>query len=330
VITTEKNKKSKKVSRLNVQLYRKLYLIRRSEEQIIAQYFEDQMKTPMHMSMGAEAIAVGICQALSPSDQVFGTYRSHALFLAKTEDTDDFFAEIFGKQSSSLKGKGGSMHLCSPDYGFMGTSAIVASIIPVAVGAAFANKRATNNKIVAVFFGDGAVEEGVFWESLNLACLMKLPILFVCEDNGLAVHTAKSQRRGYESIIEVVSNYNCLCYEEKTTDVEVVHKLASKAIDRVKRQMRPCFLRLRYFRYLEHVGVNQDFDAMYRSKEEFRHWFKVDPVALQRKKLLNSGLAEEEITSIEARINSQIEGSIAKAQKADFSGVSELYKGVFV
>ncbi|MGD2095051.1 MAG: thiamine pyrophosphate-dependent dehydrogenase E1 component subunit alpha [Phycisphaerales bacterium] len=328
MITTEKNKKLNKISELSLQCYRKLYLIRKSEEKIISHYFEDQMKTPMHMSMGAEAIAVGICQALKPDDQVFGTYRSHALFLAKTEDTDDFFAEMYGKQTASLKGKGGSMHLCAPDYGFMGTSAIVASAIPVAVGAAFANKRAKNNRIVAVFFGDGAVEEGVFWESLNLASLMKLPILFVCEDNGLAVHTPKSQRRGYESIIDVVSNFNCLTYEDKTTDVEMIHQLASKAIGRIRTEMLPCFLRLQYFRYLEHVGVNQDFDAAYRSKDNFDEWLKVDPIELQRKKLKDLGMEEDVIKNMEMDIDSKIDNSIAKAKEAGFSGTSELYQGV--
>ena len=137
---------------LNLELYKKLYLIRKCEEKIIAHYHEDEMKTPMHMSMGAEAIAAGICQALKRKDQVFGTYRSHAVYLSKTQDIYNFFAEMYGRETSLLKGKGGSMHLCAVGHGFMGTSAIVASAIPVAVGAAFANKRSKNDKIVAVFF----------------------------------------------------------------------------------------------------------------------------------------------------------------------------------
>ena len=139
---------------LNLELYKKLYLIRRAEERIRQHYMEDEMKTPMHMSMGEEAIAVGVCHALKAEDQVFGSYRSHAIYLAKTQNTDDFFAEMYGKDTALLKGKGGSMHMCAPDSGFMGTSAIVASIIPVAVGAAFANKQKGNGKLVAVFFGD--------------------------------------------------------------------------------------------------------------------------------------------------------------------------------
>ena len=287
------------------------------------------MKTPMHMSMGAEAIAVGVCEALKAEDQVFGTYRSHALYLAKTEDTDDFFAEMYGKETALLKGKGGSMHLCAPDHGFMGTSAIVGSIIPVAAGCAFANKRANNGKMVAVFFGDGAVEEGVFWESLNLACLMRLPMLFICEDNGLAVHTSKSERQGFESITEIVSKFKCLVYEAKTTDVEAIYKLTREAIDQVNASCMPALLRLEYFRYLEHVGVNEDFSAGYRRRDEFEQWLNVDPISLQRKKLKALGWQESAIKGLEMDINDRVNRSLVRAQQADLCCVSELYEGVF-
>ena len=315
---------------LNLELYRKLYLIRACEEKIIEHYFDDEMKTPMHMSMGGEAISVGICQVLKPEDHVFGTYRSHALFLAKTGDTDDFFAEMYGKDTSSLKGKGGSMHLCSPDYGFMGTSAIVASAIPVAVGCAFANKRANNGKLVATFFGDGAVDEGAFWESFNAACLMKLPILFVCEDNGLAVHTPKTARRGYNSLTDVVSEFNCIVRQQKTTDAEAIYELTSEVIEAMKNEQKPGFLRLEYCRYLEHVGVCQDFEAGYRSVQEFEEWHKVDPINLQRKKLQNLGYQTDNINRIENEIEDGVSASFSKARAASFCEVSELYKEVIV
>jgi len=321
-------KMSKDRKELNLELYRKLYLIRASEEKIIEHYFEDEMKTPMHMSMGAEAISVGVCQALKPEDQVFGTYRSHALFLAKTEDTDDFFAEMYGKDTASLKGKAGSMHLCSPDYGFMGASAIVASAIPVAVGCAFANKRAGNGKLVAVFFGDGAVDEGSFWESFNVACLMRLPILFVCEDNGLAVHTPKSCRRGYDSIIDIVSRFNCITHEQKTTDAEAIYELTSGVIESMETRLLPAFLRLEYYRYLEHVGVRQDFNAGYRSSEEFEEWLKVDPIRLQRKKLEDLGCQTDNIERLEAQVDECVSSSFAKARNASFCEASELYEEV--
>ena len=315
---------------LNIELYRKLYLIRKSEEEIIEHYFEDEMKSPMHMSMGAEALAVGICHALGQEGQVFGTYRSHALFLTKTEDTDDFFAEMYGKETASLKGKGGSMHLCAPDNGFMGTSAIVASGIPVAVGTAFANKRLNNDRTVAVFFGDGAIDEGAFWESLNVACLMGIPILFVCEDNGLAVHTPAHKRHGYDSITEVVSRFNCHVFQEKTTDAEIIYELSCKAIELSRTTQRPCFLHLRYYRYLEHVGINEDFNAGYRSRDEFEKWYKVDPIKLQRTKLKGLGYSEQDIRRLEKNIEEQISNSLTMAQNAPFAANSELYKGVLV
>jgi TPP-dependent pyruvate/acetoin dehydrogenase alpha subunit len=329
VIFTEEHKKADKTGALNLRFYKKLYLIRRCERQIIAHYSEDQMKTPMHMSMGAEAIAVGVCEALNAQDQVFGTYRSHSLYLAKTGDSDDFFAEMYGRETALLKGKGGSMHLCAPDHGFMGASAIVASIIPVAAGCAFANKRAGNGKMVAVFFGDGAVEEGVFWESLNLACLMKLPMLFVCEDNGLAVHTSKSARQGFESVTEIVSKFNCLVYGARTTDTEAIYELTREALSEVNARSMPAFLRLEYFRYLEHVGVNQDFDAGYRPREEFERWLRADPVSLQRKKLTALGWGQSDIEALEAEINDSVERSLRKAQEGKSCDVSELFSGVF-
>ncbi|MEW6040561.1 MAG: thiamine pyrophosphate-dependent dehydrogenase E1 component subunit alpha [Elusimicrobiota bacterium] len=313
---------------LNLELYKKVYLIRKSEQEIIKYYPEDEMKTPMHMSMGEEAIAAGICHALKEDDQVFGTYRSHALYLAKTLDTYNFFAEMYGKATSLLKGKGGSMHLCAPNEGFMGTSAIVSSIIPVAVGAAFSNKTRKTGKVVAVFFGDGALDEGVFWESLNAASLLKLPVIFVCENNGFAVHTAAVSRQGYKSISEIVNRFKCRVYENVTTDAEVIYKLALKAVGAARKDSMPVFLHFRYYRYLEHVGINEDFDAGYRSRKEFEKWLKVDPVKLLRKKLLKLGCNEGEIKKIESSIDTEIEKNIQSAKAAPFSEKSELYKEV--
>lgn len=328
MISIENEQMTNKV-RLNVELYKKLYLIRASEEKIIKHYFEDEMKTPMHMSMGSEAISVGVTQALNFDDQVFGTYRSHALFLAKTQDTDDFFAEMHGKDTATLKGKGGSMHLCAPSYGFMGASAIVASAIPLAVGCAFANKQQNNGRIVAVFFGDGAIDEGVFWESLNTACLMKLPIIFVCEDNNLAVHTRAKTRHGYESISRIVENFNCTVYEDRTTDVEKIYNLVSNTIENMRNIQAPVFLHFHYYRYLEHVGVGEDFDAGYRSKDEFEEWKENDPILLQQKKLLDLGFRAQAIEQLEADIEKTVSGSFEKAKNAGFCEVSELYEGVW-
>lgn len=313
---------------LNLELYKKIYLIRSAERAIIENYPSDEMKTPMHMSMGEEAIVAGVCQALSKNDQVFGTYRSHGLYLAKTGETDKFFAEMYGKITGVVRGKGGSMHLSSPEAGLVVTSAVVASTIPVAVGAAFANQVKRNRKNVAVFFGEGALDEGVFWESLNFACLAKLPLIFVCEDNNLAVHTAKSQRQGYRSIDSIVAKFNCHVISKKTTDVEAIFNLTRKAIFQMKKTQMPVFMHFYYYRYLEHVGVFEDFDAGYRDKKEFEKWIRVDPVVLQKRRIIKN-YSKKYAYEIEDKINKQIEKSIRLAKSAPFPETSELTKDVF-
>lgn len=312
----------------SIELYRKVYLIRKAEEAIIKHYPEDEMKTPMHMSMGAEAIVAGICQALGAGDQVFGTYRSHALYLAKTMETDKFFAEMYGKVTGMAQGKAGSMHLSAPEHGLMAVSAVVASTIPVAVGAAFAKKQEGNGAISAVFFGDGAIDEGNFWESLNIACLMKFPVLFVCEDNGLAVHTPAVKRHGYNSISDVVSRFRCRVFSSDTTDVEEIFSAARRASDYIRKIGTPYFMHLRYYRYLEHVGVNEDFHVGYRSKGEHEEWLERDPIILQRDRLLTRGLSKNELQSLEKEITEQIKGSVERAKTADYPDGSEIYRGV--
>jgi TPP-dependent pyruvate/acetoin dehydrogenase alpha subunit len=312
---------------LNVALYRKLYLIRRAEQAIREHYASDAMKTPMHMSTGEEAICAGVCQALRAQDQVIGTYRTHGIYLAKTGETDRFFAEMYGRQTGMAKGKAGSMHLTAPEAGLICTSAIVGTTIPVAVGAAFANREMGQDRTVAVFFGDGAIDEGVFWESLNSASAMRLPVIFVCEDNGFAVHVPKTQRHGYRSITEVVSHFDCDVFASESTDAEEIYQLTTKAIAGAREKKRPAFLHLKYYRYLEHVGVNEDFNQGYRDRKEYESWRARDPVELQRKKL-GHWLSDAEIKRVEEAIDAQVAHSVKKAEQAPFPRPEELYQDV--
>src|SRR5262249_4242479 len=175
-------------------LYKALYRIRRVEEEVARVYPSDKIKSPVHLSIGQESVSVGICAALRPQDVVFGTYRGHALYLAKGGDLKKMVAELFGKATGCTHGKGGSMHLIDPEAGVMGTSAVVGTTIANAVGFAYAMRYRRDEAIVASFFGDGATEEGVFSESLNFAVLKRLPILFVCENNRYAIHTHQRRR----------------------------------------------------------------------------------------------------------------------------------------
>lgn len=315
---------------LGIELYKKMYLIRRAEESIIEHYQEDDMKTPMHMSMGAEAIAVGICHALRPDDQVLTSYRSHAVFLAKTGDTDRFFGEMYGRVTGTADGRAGSMHLAAPDAGHMVASGVVASYIPMALGLAFANRQKRNGRVVAVFFGDGALDEGVFWESLNVACIMKLPILLVCEDNGFSVQTPTSVRQGYRSITDVVSKFNCKIFPtnreawDKDTAVEAIYSMAKTAIE-VAKGGTPCFLHLKYYRYLEHLGVNEDWDDNYRPRPA--QW--PDPVVNQRRYLTGNGTPVNTVRLWETAIEQQIANSLKRAREASLPEPEELFRGVF-
>jgi pyruvate dehydrogenase E1 component alpha subunit len=317
------------VAQLGEDLYRGLYLARASEQAVIENYPEDEMRTPMHMSMGQEHIPVGICQGLDRHCDVFASYRSHATFLAQTMDTDRFFAELYGKISGTAEGKAGSMHLSAPTEGHILSSGIVASPIPVAVGAAFANKRLETNRTTVVFFGDGAVDSGVFWESLNAACLFQLPVFLVCEDNGLAVHTPISDRRGYDSLIDTVSTYRCLVYEDAGNDVEEVHRIARDALAKIKKNPQPVFMNIECYRYLDHIGTGEDWHYGYRSEDERETWDKRDSLAMQRGRLLERGLGEADIKAMEREIDERIRKSVARAKAAPFAEPERLHHGVF-
>ena len=283
----------------------------------------------MHMSMGQEAIPVAFCHALGLNDQVYGTFRCHAEFLAKTQNTDIFFAELYGKVTGTACGKGGSMHLSFPEKGFILSSAIVGSCLPVAVGNSFANKQKGNRLVTCVFFGDGAMEEGVFWECVNVAGLMQLPIIFVCENNGLAVHTKLDVRQGFKDIKQVISNFDFQVHQIETSDVEEIFKTANEAIQLTRKESKPAFFEIKCFRYLEHVGISEDFSAGYRSRKDFEEWKKLDSISLQRKRLLQLGVSESELEEIERKINLSIEQSVALARSAPFSDANELLRGVF-
>lgn len=294
-------------------LYSQLYRIRKAEDVICDLYFDNDMKTPMHMSRGEEAVAVSVVDALGELGQYCGTYRTHALYLAASRNLDGFFAELYGKKAGCSGGRGGSMHLFSAGSGLICTTAIVATNIPVAVGAAFANKTQNNGKWVAVFFGDGAVDEGAFWESLNAACLMNLSVLFIYEDNGYAVHSPARDRHGYESILKIVEQFDCKVYNEESNDVEVMSNVVKTAISKPG----PAFIRFPYYRYLEHVGVNEDFGP-YRQREEMDKWLVKDPIALQRNRLPRPAA-----TLIEQRIDEEVNRAVERAKELpfpDFSG----------
>lgn len=310
-------------------LFRKLMLARKAEEKICSEYFKDGMKTPVHLSVGAEGISVGVCHALPPESKVFGTYRNHALYLALTEDCDGFFGELYGKASGVAKGKAGSMHLARPDKGLIATSAVVGTTIPLAIGAALAHVYQQNQNLGVTFFGDGAMEEGVFWESLNFACLKGLPVLFVCEDNDLAIHTPKKERQGWISTKKVLQGFPCQFDEGDGTDLVSVLRKTRRMVRKIKEKRQPGFLRFSYFRFLEHVGPRQDFNAGYRKAPPAGRLQALDPVTRFKKFLSRKGFSTSELALIEQSVQTQLNESVAKAIAAPFPEPQELSSDLY-
>lgn len=282
------------------------------------------MKAPVHLGIGGEAIAVGVCHCLPEGAKTFGTYRNHGLYLTVTEDTDGFFAELYGKASGPGKGKAGSMHLSAPERGLMATSAVVGTTIPLSVGAALANAYRKSPDVVVAFFGDGALEEGVFWESLNLACLRRLPILFVCEDNGLAIHASSAERQGFQSVQEAVRGFKCHVAGDDGSDLIGVLRSTQEMLQRMAEDQKPGFLHFTYFRFLEHVGPREDFDAGYRSRPTLEEIERLDPVLRFQQVLSRYGFSTQELAAIRTEIDKQISRSVRAAQLADFPSPAEL------
>ncbi|HTL48848.1 MAG TPA: thiamine pyrophosphate-dependent dehydrogenase E1 component subunit alpha [Verrucomicrobiae bacterium] len=310
------------------QIYHDVYLVRRCEEKIRDEYASDAMKTPVHLHVGAEAICAGVLAALPKGLKVFGTYRNHGLYLPLTQDPKSFFAELYGKATGCAQGKAGSMHLTAPEHGLFLTSAVVATTIPVAVGAALAHQYRKEKNVVAVFFGDGAVEEGAFWESLNFACLKQLRVFFVCEDNDLAIHTPTAHRQGFKSIPEAAAGFRCHMATADGWDPETVYAAASGLLQRMEAEPKPCLLHFKYFRYLEHVGVGEDFKFGYRPKPDEPALQKYDPLKAAERMAANHGLSDSDIQKINQEVDALIEESVAKAKTDPFPDEQEFGRGV--
>jgi TPP-dependent pyruvate/acetoin dehydrogenase alpha subunit len=311
-------------------LYRELRLARQCEEKIRELYPSNEIKTPVHLGIGGEAIPVGVCHCAPPESKFFGSYRNHTLFLTLSNDTDGFFAELYGKVTGVGKGKAGSMHLAAPQHGLIATSAVVATTIPVAVGAALSAKYQKKPSLAVVFFGDGAVEEGVFWESLNFACLHELKVLFVCEDNELAIHSPIEGRRGLRSVVDAVKAYNCHVRSGRGDRLVSVIEESHKMIQDIVATSKPGFLHLKYHRFLEHVGPNEDFDAGYREKPSPEEEKELDPLITFKGDAKKCGCSDADFKKIDDEVDKQIEKSIEKAKAAAFPGPEELYTDVLI
>lgn len=260
-------------------LFESMLRIRLVEESIANKYSEQKMRCPTHLSIGQEAIAVGVCANLTSQDQVLSTHRAHAHYLAKGGCLNSMMAEIYGKASGCSKGMGGSMHLIDTSVGFMGSTAIVGNTIPVAVGLALEKKLTRKKSIACVFFGDGATEEGAFYESVNFAIIHSLPILFICENNLYSVYSGLEVRQPVDrKIYKMVRAMGISAQHGNGNDVEEVARKVKHAKTMILKSGGPQFLEFDTYRWREHCGPNFDNNIGYREESEFLKWKKKDPL----------------------------------------------------
>ena len=302
--------------------YQKLFYealrIRLVEEKIIELYPYDKIQSPVHLSIGQEAVAVGLCSQMKLDDWLFINYRGHAFYLAKGGPLPELFAELYGKRTGLSKGKAGSMHLAAPKQGVMGASAVVGSTISHAVGAALASKIRGEDRVFVAVFGDGATEQGAYHESLNFASLNNLPILFLCENNGLAVHSPLAERQAFSLTAHAKAYGIESVVVEDGYDFVKLSVVCGEVLDQIKNKQRPMLLEVKTCRYKEHVGPGEDFEAGYRELIEVKVWKAKDPLENDK----------ELITKYLPAISKEIDAAVEFAESSPFPTIDDLLTDV--
>ena len=309
-------------------LYRSMLLIRRAEEHVCEVYPTDAVKSPVHLSIGQESVAAGICDALAPDDLVSNSYRCHATYIAKGGDLKGFMAELYGKSGGCAGGKAGSMHLIDMPRGVMGASAVVGTTIPIAAGYALAlqreAKKTGRQRVVVSVFGDGATEEGCFAETMNFAAIHRLPVLFICENNGLAIHSKVERRWATDRLCERVGTYGIPTRKIDDADVFAIRSAVEKAVADIRAGIGPAFMECKTYRWLEHVGPTDDHNQGYRDLKEYERWKQNDQIARLEKML------GKDAAAIKAKVEAELDEAISFAKASPYPDSSQLMAGVYV
>lgn len=311
-------------------LFSSLLKLRMTENEIAKKYSEQEMRCPVHLSIGQEAAAVGVCANLDFRDQVYSTHRCHSHYLAKGGNLRSMISELYGKKSGCCGGRGGSMHLMDPSVGMMLSLPIVASIIPIAVGAALSLKLKKKKNVISVFFGDAAVEEGVFHESANFASLNKLPIVFVCENNKYSCFTKINERQPSEDITRLAKCHNISNLRMNGNNLIDVYEKSKMIIQQIKKKPEPFFLQLDTYRQVEHCGPNSDDNLNYRGKSELNNWLKDDPLENFIKFLKGENEYDQKtVNEINDKIMTEINSAFKFAKNDKFPNPASIKKFVY-
>jgi len=312
-------------------LYFDILRIRMVEEEIARKYQLQKIRCPVHLSVGQEAVPVGISSNLNRRDKIFTAHRSHAHYLAKGGNLNSMISELHGKSDGCAKGKGGSMHLIDINAGVQAAVPIVGSTIPIGVGVAWGQKLNRSKNICVIFFGDGATEEGVFLESLDFAALNNLPVLFVCEDNHYSVYSSKSKRQSSKrDIIKIAKSLGIEGVKLDGNDVINISKESNKMIKKIKMTSNPKLMLFETYRHLEHCGPNNDNNLGYRSENYINFWLKKCPVKiLERFLIKNKLISISRIKKYRDEINNEITKAFNYSKRSKFPKKNELFKDIY-
>jgi TPP-dependent pyruvate/acetoin dehydrogenase alpha subunit len=316
---------------LRRRLLRDMIRIRRTEETLADLYPAQEMRTPTHFSIGQEAVAVGICAALYPTDAVYSGHRCHAHYLAKGGSLDAMVAELYGKETGCARGRGGSVHLSDPAAGVLASSAILGQTMAVAAGTALAFAMDRLPRVAVCFFGDGTVEEGIFHETLNFAVVKQVPVLFVCENNGYSTHTRLDVRQPASvSIRARAAAYGMPSQAVDGNDVFAVYEAANAAVARCRSGGGPVFLACATYRWREHVGPLWDYDKGYRSKAEVDAWIARCPIQAATRRLIEDGACTQaDVDAMARESQDAVNRAVAAAKAAPFPAVEDLTLGTY-
>ncbi|PYN92954.1 MAG: dehydrogenase [Candidatus Rokuibacteriota bacterium] len=310
-------------------LFATMLLIRTVEERLAELLVEREIRCPTHLYTGQEAVATGVCATLRRDDYVFGGHRSHGHYLAKRGDLKAMLAELYGKRTGCSRGRGGSMHLVAPEVGFLGTVPIVAATIPIAVGTALASRLRRNDRVSVAFFGDGAVEEGTFHESMNLAASRRLPVLFVCENNFYSSHLHLLERRAKDNIVQSGEAHGMPGIQVDGNDVLAVYRVATAAVQRARAGEGPSLLECRTYRWRGHVGPALDLDVGVRRRDDLAEWRRKDPLQRLEARLLEANVPREELERLAKDIERDVEEAVTFARESPYPDPAELHDYVF-
>jgi pyruvate dehydrogenase E1 component alpha subunit len=313
-----------------LQMYRTMLRIRRFEEKLIELKARASIPGLLHLYIGEEATATGVCAALRPEDYVTSTHRGHGHCIAKGGDISRMMAELYGRSTGYCQGKGGSMHIANIELGILGANGIVAAGMPIAGGAGLSIKMRGTDQVVACFFGDGGSNQGAFHESINMAALWKLPVIYICENNQYAISVAQNRSASIEDIYLRKAAYGIDGAMVDGNDVMAVYQATKKAAQRARNGEGPTLLECKTYRWRGHYEGEADRTYTYRSAEEIAEWKKRCPIKRFRTKLLKEGvLGEEDFERIEREVEKEIEEAIRFAESSPFPNPEDALEGLY-